>query len=192
MSHGTSMDSQELDCLFSKDPLVYKHYSKQIYYLDTIPDQLLPNKFYLINLLKSTDSQDKIGHWVVILGRKSKHSKTDEKTNEKTPDMPFHDYIFCDPLGHAPPRELYNKINHQVKFYLKFPLQNILTTTCGIHSLILATFYSYGFSIATTLYIVYNVDNPLVKKTNYYYDIRAKQVMAVMFHEHRSIFYDFD
>ena len=186
------MDSQELQCLFLKDPIVYKHYSKQIYHLDTVPDQLHADKFYLINLLKSSDSQKKIGHWVVILGKKSKQNKTDEKTDEKTAVTPLYDFLYCDPLGEAPPWQLYEKIKKYVKFYLKFPLQNILTSTCGIHCLVLCTFYSYGFSIRTTLFIVYNVDDPSVKKGNFYYDNRAKRLLELIFHEKRSIFYDFD
>ena len=172
------MDDIELRCIMQKDPIVYKHYSKQIYCIDTLPDQLIPDKFYLINLLSSDELVDNVGHWCVILGR-----RTQEHKNTRNTESQFTDYVYCDPLGDPPPKQLYDKIHKQCKYYLNFPLQNILSSTCGMHSLILSTFYSYGFTIKTTLLVVYDVNDHSTKKNDFFFYMKAKRVLEIMFHE---------
>lgn len=168
------MDNIELDCLFRKDPLIYNHYSGEIYSRNTIPKNLVKDKFYLVNTSSSHDKS--IGHWVVILAKSESESGA----------------TYVDPLGEKPTQYLNKRIGQCIDYYMDYPVQNLLTTTCGMHAVVFASMYSYGFSVETTLSIVYGINDENAQNDDFYYDKKAKKFLKMMFNENRSIFYEFN
>ena len=165
------MDSEELDCILSSNPITRKCYTNTIYTIDKLPI-LQSNKFYIINTKKSTDSFTIPGHWIAILYYSNK-------------------LVFFDSFGFFPPQpiaEILLSVNKNFPIYFNnVGLQNYRATTCALHCLVLAYTFSLNIDVVDVLYYIYNVNQNNVNK--FYYDKIAKNFVRAIFGETRAIQY---
>ena len=61
------MDNFEIDCLLRKNEIVLRHYTGEVYSCNTMPKNLISNKFYISNDKRSDASFDIPGHWIIFL-----------------------------------------------------------------------------------------------------------------------------
>ena len=170
------MDSRELECLINKDSNVLHHYSGSIYSYDTLPDQLVSNTFYICNDKSSKSNWEIPGHWITFL-RFPKYC------------------VYLDPFGlEIEPQfllPLANKCDVPI-FYLNVHLQNINCSTCGMHSIVFCSFFSYGWSVEQILEQWYDIyDSKGISNDPYFFDHKAQLFIIIFYGEYRSIFYDF-
>ena len=168
------MDNEELNCLLTSSSAVKKKYTNVIYNFDTLPRHLLNDKFYLCNT-KSEHADYKIpGHWVTMLVYQDK-------------------IAYCDSFGLFPePQFITTLLNQKDReiYYMNAHLQNFKASSCGLHSLVFCTAFSYGMSVNSILTNIYGYDSNLHDDEPFFYDLIAKEFVSTYYGETRSIFYE--
>ena len=127
------MDSEELNCLFLNNPLTKAKYTNKIYSVDNI-DNIIRDKFYVINGLPEKSDSSLVDHWYILLSYG--HF-----------DSPFSNSLcLIDSFGRFPNtnfQKILAKESDRPLYYLNVKLQDERATSCG---LMVAT-WAAGFSL---------------------------------------------
>ena len=170
------MDEDEMNCLLTKNPIVNKHYSGEIYSTDTLPMKLVKGKFYISNIYSSTHDYDKqTGHWICFLYYESGI------------------LYYFDAFGTFPNLEFWMTLletkSKDVE-YNDIQLQNSKTSTCAMHVILWASLFSFGLKPKSILKYAYNIKGQN-SVNNFDYDLLAQKWLKEFYGEKRGIFYNF-
>ena len=185
------MDSSELECIIYKNARLISKYGGKIYSYDNLPNRLIENKFYIVNDKSSKSDFSIPGHWITLLYYGDHHTTPNTPNTPNTPSTSFLAYIdsFGLPLEPQFIQPLLQRVQCPI-LYMNYPLQNINTTSCGLHSLTFCSFFSYDWSVLEILENYYDIYNPKSKLDPYFFDRKAQSFILKFFHEKRSIFYE--
>lgn len=166
------MDNEELNCLLLSKPVVRKKYTNSIYTFDTLPEHLLPGFFYISNTKGQYANYDTPGHWVSFL-------VYDDKI------------VYVDSFGLFPEPQFLTtllKAENKEIYYMNAQLQNFKTSSCGLHSLVFCTAFSYDIPVDSILSNIYDYGSH--NDDTYFYDLIAKEFVTAYYGATRSIFYE--
>lgn len=170
------MDEQELKCILNTDEQVKKHFTGDIYCVDTLPLHLEKGYFYITNTRKSNhDFESEAGHWVTILFYQDGS------------------LFFCNSFGTFPSPQFWLPLlmsNNTGLTYQPYQLQNYSATSCGMHVLLFSTFFSYDFKPPDILKYVYQIDNKNTSVSNMDYDQIARCFLDRFYGEQRGLHFE--
>ena len=169
------MDSDELNCLINQNSVVFSRYTGQIYSYDTLPTKLVEKKFYICNDKSSSSDFSVAGHWICLL---------------YYPDYLIYVDSFGLPVAAQFILPLLAKCDVDI-IYMNYKLQNIQTTSCGLHCLTFCSLFSFGWDLSDILENCYQILNPESLSDPYFFDHIAQMFVLYFYGESRSIFYEF-
>ena len=172
------MNNFELDCILKQNSTVSKCYTNEINTYDTLPSKLKPGYFYIFNTKSANSNHSSVGHWVIFLTKATSLTFIDSFGERPT------EYIYSLMLKYQ--QEQSNNCN---LYFNNVTLQADAATSCGLHSIVFATTFSYDYTVRDTLKYVYNVDEGCQSNDLFFFDKKAQKFVYIVYNEYRSIFF---
>ena len=145
---------------------------------DRLPQQFDRNKFFIINTIPSSVSED--GHWTVYFGsERGVHTEGSTGGQAEVPED-NQGALFFDSFGNYPSNSDLIRKSLDIRniiYYNNFGCQSIFSNSCSIHCLVVSFLWSTGLSMSEILKRVYNTQT----RNEVENDVRAYMFMKDLY-----------